>query len=295
ESTLNHQRCPRSHDDQIGANTIRINDEQVRLLARDFGNVRARTAGINPRVTIVGILRNVSRKAFDVYRYRFDIIRFDDIQRKIPDQSFGDKVTTVDFCELAKNPRRYFNRTVRIKAQWLSGFEFSYLTDDRCPKAPDNIAVSFLNDETQREIIKQNVYKIMSHEYGGRAMITAVGVLRNPGKSYGYFRYLFELIRFEEIVQLVVPYESTLDAGKTYRAVVRGDKKLGLILVPPLRMFSHWAVSIEWTNLSEFSTLEKLRDSSAQQLIVFSVISDENKQMTAQRWNRTVKCKIVRV
>ena len=161
----------------------------------------ARTAGIHPQVTVVGILRNVSRRAFDSYRYRFDIIRFEDIQKKMPEQSFGDEVTTVDFCELAKNPRRY--------------------STERC--------------------------------------------------------------------------ESTLDAGKTYRAVVRGDKELDLVLVPPLRMFSHWAVSIEWTNLREFPELEKLRDSSTQQLIVFSVISDENKQMTAQRWNRTVKCKIIRV
>ena len=93
----------------------------------------------------------------------------------------------------------------------------------------------------------------------------------------------------------MVPYQSTLDAGKTYRAVVRGDKEFGLIPVPPLRMFSHQALSIEWTNLSEFPTLEKLRDTSAQQLIVFSVISSEYKQMTAQRWNWTVKCKIVRI
>jgi hypothetical protein len=295
-STLNHQLCPRSHDDQIGASTVRIDDEQMRLVNRDFTRIRAGTAGIHPQVTAVGILRNVSRRAFDWYRYRFDIIRFENIQREIPDQSFGDKVTTIDFCELAKNPQRYFNRTVRIKAQWQSGYEFSYLTGGRCPtKIAHDIAVSFVDDETQREVIKQNVYKIMSHEYGGRAMITAVGVLRNPRKYYGYFRYLFELIRFEEIVHVVVPYESTLDAGKTYRAVVRGDKEFGLILVPPLRMFSHQAVSIEWTNLSEFPTLEKLRDRSAQQLIVFSVISDENKQVTAQRWNRTVKCKIVRV
>lgn len=296
-STLNDDACPRSHDDQIGASTVRIDDEQVRLLVRDFGKVWARTSGIRPRVTVVGILRNVSRRSFDWYRYRFDIIRFDKIQQENPPrQSSAEEVATVDFCELAKNPRRYFNRTVRIKAQWQSGFEFSYLNDDRClPKATGSIAVSFVNDETQREVFKQNVDKIMSHEYGGRAMITAVGILRNPGSSHGYFRYLFELTRFEEVTHVVVPYQETLDAGKTYRATVRGDKEFGLILVPALRMFSHQSASIEWTNLSEFPALEKLSDSSAEQLIVFSVISDERKQMSAQRWNRTVKCKIIRV
>ena len=60
-------------------------------------------------------------------------------------------------------------------------------------------------------------------------------------------------------------------------------------------MFSHYAVSIEWTNLSEFPALEKLHDGTQREVIVFSVISDEIKQMTAQRWNRTVKLKIVRV
>lgn len=295
-STLNDSGCPRSHEDQIGANTIRIDDEQVRLLRRDFAKVRSGTAGIHPRVTVVGILRNISRRSFDWYRYRFDIIRFEDIQRGSPEQPFGDQVKTIDFCELSRNPRRYFNQTVRIQAQWQTGNEFSYLLDNRCPPAAaHDIAVRFVNDETQREVIKQNVDKIMSHEFGGRAKVTAVGVLRNPGKYYGYFRYLFEVIRFEEITHVVVPYESTLDPGKTYRATVRGDKDLGLVLVPPLHMFSHQAVSIEWTNLSQFSTLAELRDSSAQRVIVFSVISDERKQMTPQRWDRTVKCLIVRV
>ena len=225
---------------------------------------------------------------------------FVSLQHTVPGQTQlnqQETFSTVNFCELAKHPRRYFNKTVRIEAQWTTGFEFSYLVDDRCPPRPTHdIAVRFVADEAQRETIKKNVDKIMSHEYGGRAMITTVGVLRNPGKYYGYFRYIFEIHRFEEVTHVVVPYERMLDAGKTYRAVVRGDRDSGLALVPPLKIpNTHFATRIEWMNLSEFPALERLRETSGEMRIVFSVISVNTKQMTAERWNQEVQCKIIRL
>ena len=90
-------------------------------------------------------------------------------------------VPTVDFCEIVRRPQRFFNLTVRIRARWVAGDEFSYLNDDRCPsKFTNDIAVGFVDG--QDEAIRINVSKIMSHEYGSRAWITAVGTLRNPGK-----------------------------------------------------------------------------------------------------------------
>jgi len=217
------------------------------------------------------------------------------LARQSSSQSSAAEVPTIDFCELVNHPQRYYDKMVRITARWQTGDEFSYLSDDRCPKASDYLAVGFVNDETQRQTIKTNVDKIMSHEYGGRARIRIVGTLQKPFKMYyGYFRYRFEILRFEDIAHLVVPYQGTLQAGVTYRAAVRGDKDFGLSPVLPLRMFAHQAVLIEWTNLSEFPALEQLRDSKREQQIVFSVISDEAKQMTQQRWNRTLRCKIIR-
>jgi hypothetical protein len=304
-STLNDSLCPRSHDDQIGASAVKIDEKQIRLVNRDFQRIRAGKAGIHPRVTAVGILRNVSRRAFEWYRYRFEIISFENIQPAVSQtiwtpegalQPIQPSVPTIDFCELVKHPRRYFNRAVRITATWQAGFEYSYLTNDRCrPRASYEIAVGFVVDEAQREGIKRTVDQMMSHEYGGRAIITALGVLRNPGTRSGYFRYLFELYKFEDVAHLVVPYEGMLDAGRTYRAVVRGDEEFGLVLVPPVRIPSHQAVSIEWMNLSEYPALEELRHNSGQHLIVFSVISNEIKQMTERRWDRTLKCRIVRI
>jgi len=204
-------------------------------------------------------------------------------------------IPTVDVCEMAKHPRRYFNQTVRVEARWQIGFEFSFLEDDRCPMG-DTIAVGFIDSQSQREEFKQSREKIMSHEYGGRALMRVVGVLRNPGKYYGYFRYRFEILRIEEFGHVIVPYEGTLDAGKTYRARVRGDKNFGLAPVPDIKMPLQYAIFIEWTNLSEFPELETLRnDSSRQQQLVFSVMSSDIKQMTADRWNRTIECKIIRL
>jgi hypothetical protein len=306
-STLNDSLCPRSHDDQIGVSAVKIDEAQIRLLNRDFERIRAGRSGVHPRVTAVGILRNVSRRSFDWYRYRFDIIRFESIHQnnspviKAPDdsqagQSSSDEIPPVDFCSIVRNPRRYFDKTVRTEATWSSGDEFAYLSQDGCaPKFRYEIAVGWVENPLS-EATKMDVRKIQSHEYGGRAIVRVVGILRNPGDYYGYFRYRFEILRIESVAHIVVPYDGTLDAGKTYRAIVRGDKDFGLALVPSLLIPNyHYATRIEWSNLADFPALEKLRDSAGELRIVFSVIADERKQMTATRWDRTIECKIIRL
>jgi len=94
----------------------------------------------------------------------------------------------------------------------------------------------------------------------------------------------------------VVPYEGTLQGGKTYRAAVRGDRDSGLSLAIPFRVRNeHFAVRVEWINLTEFPALARLSSSSPEQWIVFTVVSYQTKQMTVQRWNLTVECKILSV
>jgi hypothetical protein len=194
-------------------------------------------------------------------------------------------VREVDFCEIVRRPQRFFNQTVRITATRQQGEEFSYLIDDRCPsRSSYEIAVQYAVKKD--ELTKANLAKLSEREYGGRAILTIVGVLRNPGKSYGYFRYMFEIDRLENVQHVITPYQGTMDAGKTYRAVVRGDKEFGLLLVPPLRNDFHYALRIEWRNLSEFPPLERLHETSGERTIVFSVMADERKQVDVQRWNR---------
>jgi hypothetical protein len=212
-----------------------------------------------------------------------------------PKQSSApETVRTVEFCDIVKQPRQFFGQTIRIKAIWQQGHEFSYLTDESCPpKFRYEIAVRV--GDAQDAATTTNLAKFREREYGGRAMITAVGALLKPGKYYGYFRYQFYIYGLEDVQHVIAPYEGTVEAGRTYRAVVRGDKELELVLSPRMRIEFHYAYRIEWINLSEFPELKELHKTSGERTIVFSVIASERKQIEERRWNRSLQMKIVRV
>lgn len=201
-------------------------------------------------------------------------------------------VREVDFCEIVRQPRRFFNQRVRITATYAQGFEFSYLVDDRCASSLE-IAIRFAVE--QDESSKTNIARLFEREYGGRAKLTLVGALRGPRNNYGYFNYIFEIARLESVAHVIDPYQGDLQPGKTYRAVVRGDKEAGLLLGPPVRTQPQYAVRIEWINLVEFPLLARLHETSGERTIVFSVLSDVIKQIEVQRWNRKFECKIIRI
>ncbi len=208
------------------------------------------------------------------------------------------EIPTVGFCEMVGNPRRYFDKTIRLTATYVMGYEAQYLIDDACPRGrDDNIgAHSAIESAEQNEVLNKKLREVSHSEYGGRARLTMVGVLRNKSmRGFAWYKYRFDIIHLEEIAHLVEPYEGELRGGKTYRASVRGDKSQGLSLVKPVRMPLHYGLFVEWSNLNEFPALERLADGDSEQRIVFSVIGDERKQMTVSRWNRTVKIKIIRV
>jgi hypothetical protein len=161
----------------------------------------------------------------------------------------------------------------------------------------EQIGVGYV-DGRKREIDLNNeeLTTIRSIEFGSRANVSMIGILRNSSmRAFAWYHYRFDIIRFEEISHVIVPYEGTLQAGVTYRAPVRGDRRSGLSLVEPLRPVEYQAVRIEWTNLSGFPALRRLYQTRRELRIVFSVVSDQNKQMTERRWNRTIRCKVIGV
>jgi hypothetical protein len=208
------------------------------------------------------------------------------------------EIPTVTFCELVRHPQLYFDKVVRVTATHMQATEGSYLSDDACPlKHDDQIGVGSMEvgeqEAAQRSAMWERLHSI---EYGGRARVTVTGILRNKSRrDFVWYRYRFDIISLEELAHIVVPYEDVLQAGITYRAPVRGDESAGLALASPVRMNEHYAVRLEWTNLTEFPALKALRAVAGEKLIVFSVISDEIKHIDVQRWNRTIRCKIIRV
>lgn len=212
--------------------------------------------------------------------------------------SATEEIPTIAFCEMVRNPKLYFDKTVRVTATFEQATEAQYLSDDSCPLSHDDrIGVGYAAASPEQTVARrQAISKLRLAEYGGRAWVTVTGILRNSSRrAFAWYRYRFDIMNVEELSHVSVPYKGELQGGRTYVAAVRGDKLEGLSLIIPVRMPYHYAVRIEWINLSEFPSLARLQNSSREQRIVFSVISDELRQVTERRWNRTLKCKIISV
>jgi hypothetical protein len=87
-------------------------------------------------------------------------------------------------------------------------------------------------------------------------------------------------------------FGGTLSSGRTYRGMVRADQDFGLSFELPLRILPHHAMRLEWTNLDQFPVLKSLGGRQQQQ-IVFRVVSDEVRQASELRWDRTVRLEIL--
>ncbi|HEX5704486.1 MAG TPA: hypothetical protein VFX97_14900 [Pyrinomonadaceae bacterium] len=93
-SNLNNVLCVRSHDDSIGVGFEPRDETHTKLINTEVRKIRSGKFGPQPRVTVVGRLRNQSRRSFAWYRYRFDIIRFEDIRDDVTERivSYSDSL-----------------------------------------------------------------------------------------------------------------------------------------------------------------------------------------------------------
>lgn len=210
--------------------------------------------------------------------------------------SATEEIPTIAFCEMVKNPKLYFDKTVRLTATLEQATEAQYLSDEKCPLSHDDqIGVGYAVISPEQSADRNRmISKFSLPEYGGKANVRVTGMLRDSSRrDFAWYQYRFDIISIEEMSHITVPYKGELQGGRTYVAAVRGDSDNGLSLVIPVRMPYHYAVRVEWTNLEEFPSLKQLQNNSREQQIVFSVISDEIRQMTERRWNRTISCKII--
>jgi hypothetical protein len=212
-----------------------------------------------------------------------------------------EEVPTVDFCEMVKHPATYFDKKIRITAAYQIGYEGSNLINVRCVHSyDDSIGAAFVTiDEEQVNAINRGVDTIMSGKAGAQPRVTVVGILRNSSRhDFASYRYRFDIIRFEDIredmSERIVSYNGTLQAGLTYRAMVKHDSNFALSFSSPLRVPIHQAINLEWTNLKEFRALELLRGTDQKQ-IVFCVTKDDVQQMEPRRWNRALQLEILLV
>jgi hypothetical protein len=212
-----------------------------------------------------------------------------------------DEVPNVDFCDMVRRPEQFFDKTIRITASWEQGYEGANLNNVRCVRNhDDSIGVGFVPyAQGQPQSIRQSVDKIMSGKSGPQPRVTVVGILRNASRrDFAWYRYRFDILRVEDIAdditQRIVTYAGTLRGGVTYRASVQADKTFRLSFESPLHQAPHQAVRLEWTNLSQFRGLVKLRRGERRQ-IVFRVAADDIQRIDEQRWNRILRLEILLV
>jgi hypothetical protein len=213
-------------------------------------------------------------------------------------QSTEDIVPDVAFCEMVKHPELYFDKSVRVTAILEQAEESQYLSDAGCELSHDDqIGVGYVTGDTAQQALRdKSLDLIHSPEYGNRASVTVVGILRNASRrDFAWYRYRFDIVSFESVSHITEPYQGELQAGKTYVAAVYGDGRGGLSLANPVRMSAHYAVRVEWTNRKSFPALKQISAGGREGEIVFSVLTDDTRQMTANRWNRTIRCRIIRI
>lgn len=207
-------------------------------------------------------------------------------------------IPTVALCDLMKRPGEFYDRKVRISGMFTQADEAQYLSDNGCPakRDTDRVGVGFADaDESGRERRSKEISKIGKPEYGGRAMVRVVGYLRNAQRhDFACYGMRFDIVRFEKVEPVVMTFDGELQAGNTYRASVQSDDMLGLVLIKALRIAEHHAVRLEWTNLSAFPELGRSRGMMSEKQVVFSVLSDDIRQVTERRWNRTLRLRIIR-
>lgn len=207
----------------------------------------------------------------------------------------SDDIPTVPFCEMVKNPKKYFNKTIRLTATFTQATEAQYLDDNEtCPLLHDDqIGIGYSNTNV-KQVAKnnQNIQKINSDEFGRRAIVTIVGSLKNTSRrDFAWYRYRFDIAKFEKISHIIEEYNGKLEATKTYRGEVKSDKLFGITLVKPYKLPSHHALRIEWINLDDFAELKNFTTKK----IIFRVLAREIQKMTKDRWNTRIRCKIIRV
>jgi len=115
-------------------------------------------------------------------------------------------IPTVTYDELIQNQGKYVDRTVRLRAIWTYGFEWTYLCADRCSKrSSDKAWVEIAKDEEQCSTLHKQVKKL-GKKFDNQADVVVVGKLL-AGGGYGHmgvYAHAFEISCIEKFKKIKV-------------------------------------------------------------------------------------------
>jgi hypothetical protein len=153
-SYLMDVRCVPGPGDRIGTRYVNAGERQPDIRSR---------YGSQARVTVVGILRNSSRRGFAWYRYRFDIMRFEDVSRedisRLINAYTGALEEGMTYRAAARGDRRFGLSLVppprvphhtAVRVEWTNLGEFPALKRLRNSSRRRQIVFRIVSDHTAR-------------------------------------------------------------------------------------------------------------------------------------------------
>jgi len=118
-----------------------------------------------------------------------------------------DKIPTVSYCELIRNPNLYANKLVRVHATWKRGFELSALYDVGCLDLENQAWLESLDDD-QLCAGAPRRFKKLAREGFTKADVTVTGKLY-AGERFGHlngYNFKFVVSCLESAKQ--IPFEA---------------------------------------------------------------------------------------
>jgi hypothetical protein len=113
-------------------------------------------------------------------------------------------IPTLTYSELMANKDFYLGKTVRVKAIWIYGFEWSFLCDSDCSSRKSQTWIEFVDEDDLCKGSKKKLKK-GSDNFDNKAEIIFVGTLANGNFGhFGAYPYQLKVGCVEQLKKLKV-------------------------------------------------------------------------------------------
>jgi hypothetical protein len=102
------------------------------------------------------------------------------------------------------NPTLYVGKTIRVRATWQWGFEWSFLYDRNCMNRDNRAWLETVKEDQLCPVAKSNFKKLKDKGFNSKADVTVVGQLSDGG-GYGHlngYKYQFIISCLESAKQI---------------------------------------------------------------------------------------------
>jgi len=110
---------------------------------------------------------------------------------------------TLTYSELIKDKELYLGKTVKVKSNWIYGFEWSFLCDSECKNRQHETWVDFMSEDDLCKGSKRKLKK-GGDKFDNKAQVIFVGKLSSGRFGDGSYIYQFKVSCVEKFKKLPV-------------------------------------------------------------------------------------------